>query len=243
MSAFSPMMLSSMYSLREAGLFSMACSLLQIPTTFVGSALGQVFLQRAANANHNGELNQLSMRAYTLMLRIGFYPILLISFIAPGMFAVFLGPRWADAGIYAILLVPYIAYNFTYSPMTMLYMILNKQEIALLHESIYMVLRITALFVGSMLGGPYIAIAIFSITCFLVQLYRIIYILDKTGNPRITILSSTAYIIMEALFIFVPVGYGFYYSASTPILVSIIMCSTIVYCYRILRVLKLEKII
>ena len=240
---FSPMMLSSMYSLREAGLFSMACSLLQIPTTFVGSALGQVFLQRAANANHNGELSQLSMRAYTLMLRIGFYPILLISFIAPGMFAVFLGPRWADAGIYAILLVPYISYNFTYSPMTMLYMILNKQEMALLHECIYMVLRIAALVIGSMFGGSYIAIAIFSITCFFVQLYRIIYILGKAGNKRLYILYSTVYIIVEELLIFAPVGICYYYSANTLILASVIMCSVAVFCYRVFKILKLEKII
>lgn len=240
---FSPMMLSGMYSLREAGLFSMACSILQIPTIFVGSALGQVFLQRAAGAQNNGNLRQISMRAYILMLRIGFFPILLISFIAPGMFAVFLGPRWADAGIYAILLVPYIAYNFTYSSMTMLYMILNKQEMALLHECIYMVLRITALVIGSTFGGPHIAIAIFSITCFFVQLYRIIYILGKAGNKRLYILYSTVYIIVEELLIFAPVGICYYYSVNTLILASVIMCSIAVFCCRVLKILKLEKII
>ena len=240
---FSPMMLSSLYSLREAGLFSMACSILHIPTTFVGSALGQVFLQRAANAKNHGNISQISIRAYTLMLRIGFYPILLISFIAPGMFAVFLGPRWADAGIYAILLVPYIAYNFTYSPMTMLYVILNKQEIALLHESIYMALRIAALLTGSMIGGPYAAVAIFSITCFFVQLYRIIYILGEAGNPRLKILYSTAYIITEELLIFVPVGLCYYYSTNMLILISSIICSVTMFCYRILKILKSEKII
>ena len=240
---FSSMMLSSMYSLRDAGLFSMACSILHIPTTFVGSALGQVFLQRAANAQNHGNICHISIRAYTLMLRIGFYPILLISFIAPGMFAVFLGPRWADAGIYAILLVPYIAYNFTYSPMTMLYVILNKQEIALLHESIYMALRIAALLTGSMIGGPYAAVAIFSITCFFVQLYRIIYILGKAGNKRLYILYSTVYIIVEELLIFAPVGICYYYSANTLILASVIMCSVAVFCCRVLKILKLEKII
>ena len=240
---FSPMMLSSLYSLREAGLFSMACSILHIPTTFIGSALGQVFLQRAANAQNHGNISQISIRAYTLMLRIGFYPILLISFIAPRMFAVFLGPRWADAGIYAILLVPYIAYNFTYSPMTMLYVILNKQEIALLHESIYMVLRIAAFGAGSIIGGPHAAITIFSITCFLVQLYRIIYILGEAGNPKLNILYSTAHIITEELFIFAPVGLCYYYSANMLILVSITICSITVFCYRILKTLKSEKII
>ena len=240
---FPQLMLSGIYSLREAGLFSIASSILQIPTMFIGSALGQVFLQRAANALYSGSITNISIRAYLLMLRIGFFPILLISFIAPQIFSVVLGTQWADAGIYAILLVPYIGYNFVYSPMTMLYLILDRQEVALFHEVIYVVLIISALMIGALCNSPYIAVAIYSVVCFFAQMYRAIYILGEAGNSKRRVLISTVYIISEAMLIFAPVGISYYFSIGLTPLICIAGCSFTVYCYKTFKILRSEKVL
>ena len=81
--------LSSLYSLQEAGLFSIASSLLSIPINFLGQAMGQVFIQRASIAKNSKNLSAISLKAYLLLLRIGFFPIALISIFAPPLFSFF----------------------------------------------------------------------------------------------------------------------------------------------------------
>ena len=78
-----PMLLVSFYNPHVAGLFSMAQSLLGLPSAFIGQAIGQVFLQRASVARHQGNLKDLSMRTYMILLRLGLFPILLLAFFAP----------------------------------------------------------------------------------------------------------------------------------------------------------------
>ena len=100
-SQFVPILLVTFYNPKTAGLFAMAQSLLQVPTVFVGSAIGQVFLQRASAARFDGSLKKLSFSTYKLLLRFGLFPILMISLFSPPVFAVVLGERWLEAGSFA----------------------------------------------------------------------------------------------------------------------------------------------
>lgn len=237
------LLLSSFYSFNVAGLYAMASSILFLPSFFVGQAMGQVFIQRASAAKHSGNIANLSFRSYSLLLRIGFFPIALISFFAPNIFACFLGTKWGNSGIYAIALVPFIAYNFAYSPLSMLYILLDKQEIALLHEFVYTLCRILSFLLGLFWNNPIISVLLYSISCFFVQFFRVIYMLNIAGNDRPKIIIGTFKIIIEALvlLIFPLICYILHVNIFINLLIVIVV--SIIYFYRSYVVLKVEGII
>jgi len=237
------LLLSSFYSFNVAGLYAMASSILFLPSIFVGQAMGQVFIQRASVAKHSGNIANLSFRSYSLLLRIGFFPIALISFLAPSIFACFLGAKWGTSGIYAIALVPFIAYNFAYSPLSMLYVILDKQEIALLHEFMYAICRILSFLLGLIWNNPIISVLLYSMSCFFVQFFRIIYMLHIAGNDTTKIIVVTFKIVTEALVLLIFPLICYVLHANIFINSIIVIIVFLIYFYRSYKVLNLEGII
>ncbi len=235
--------LSSIYSLQVAGLFSMASSLLSIPINFVGQAMGQVFIQRASIAKNSNNISAISMRAYLLLLRIGFFPIALISIFAPPLFSFFLGERWGASGIYAIVLVPFIAYRFAFSPLSMLYLILDKQESSVVHEVIYLVSRIFGLALGYFWKSPVLSVLFYSVFCFFVQFYRVIYLLNAAGNLKSMIIKNTLKIILEALSLLIIPAVCLFYKVDLLILMFVVAVVSLIYLYRTFKHLTAEGII
>lgn len=202
-----PIMLVGFYNTQVAGLFAMAQNLLLIPAVFIGQAIGQVFLQRASVARHEGNLKVLSLRTYTLLLRLGFFPILLISFFAPPIFSFVLGPRWLEAGSFAMVLGPWIAFGFAYSPMSVLFAILDRQGVGLATEILYITGRVVAFWVGSLYGGPILAASLFGGLGFVVLLSRANYLLLVAGNDRRQLFKTNVAIFLETIFLLVlPLG-------------------------------------
>ena len=235
--------LSSLYNLQEAGLFSMASSLLSIPTNFVGQAMGQVFIQRASIAKNSNNISVISLRAYLLLLRIGFFPIALISIFAPPLFSFFLGDRWGASGIYAIALVPFIAYRFAFSPLSMLYLILDKQESSVVHELVYLFYRIIGLSLGYFWKSPVLSVLLYSGFCFLVQFYRVIYLLNVAGNSKTIIIKNTLKIISEAILMLILPVICLFYNMNLPILMFVVVFVSSIYLYITYKYLSIEGII
>lgn len=192
-----PILLVSFYTPHVAGLFSMAQNLLHLPSAFIGQAIGQVFLQRASVARHQGSLKDLSMRTYTILLRMGLFPILLLAFFAPPVFSYVLGGKWLEAGYFARVLGPWIAFSFAYSPMSNLYSILDRQAAGLIFEIFYIAARVLAFWVGTAFGGPLLAAAFFGIVGFTVLFFRMNYILAAAGNDMRHILKTNMRVFLE----------------------------------------------
>ena len=237
------LLLSSFYSFNVAGLYAIASSLLFLPSAFIGQAMGQVFIQRASVAKQSGNIADLSFRSYFLLLQVGFFPIALISFFAPRFFVYFLGARWGTSGIYAIVLVPFIAYNFAYSPLSMLYVILDKQETALLHEFIYTICRILSFLLGLFSNNPIISVLLYSLSCFCVQFFRIVYLLSIAGNNRTKIVVKTIKIISEALMLLIFPLLCYLLNTNVFIDLSVIIVVSLAYFYRSFQILSKEGII
>lgn len=194
-----PILLVALYDPQVAGLFAMAQNLLHIPAVFVGQAIGQVFLQKASVARHEGNLKELSLRTYTLLLRLGFFPILLISLFAPPVFSFVLGSKWLQAGSFAMVLGPWLAFAFAYSPMSVLFSVLERQGVGLATEIIYISARVAAFLIGSAFGGPLLAAGLFGGVGFVVLFLRMNYILSVAGNNRRTIWRNNLSIFAETI--------------------------------------------
>lgn len=188
--------LSSYFNTQITGLYSMANALLHIPSVFVGQALGQIFLQRASVAAHSGNLKQLAFNAYIILLKVGFFPTIFISIFAPFIFSFVLGAKWAASAEYAVLLAPWLAIAFVFSPLSMLYAVQNRQEIGLLTEVIYFILRLSSMWLGARANNPYLAVGLFSLSGAVLLSCRLIDILKSLGHPiRIVFLSALKIIV------------------------------------------------
>ena len=202
-----PILLVALYNPQVAGLFAMAQNLLHIPAVFVGQAIGQVFLQRASVARYEGNLKELSLRSYVIFLRLGFFPILLISFFAPIIFLIVLGPKWLEAGSFARVLGPWLAFAFAYSPMSFLFAVLDRQGVGLVTEIIYIIARVAAFWLGSTFGGPVLSAALFGLVGFIVLFMRMNYLLLVSRNELRTVTRVNLAVFAETIgLLLLPVG-------------------------------------
>lgn len=142
------------------GSFSMAQQVLALPSAVIGTAIGQVFIQRCSQAKHDGNIEVLYLKTLKLLFITGVGPILLISMLAPVLFPIILGSKWAEAGKFAMMMSPWVALNFIYSPLSMIYVIMMLQRPAFVFLSLYTIARIASLYI--MRGNPDCAIELLS---------------------------------------------------------------------------------
>lgn len=235
--------LSSFFSIQVTGLYSMAIALLQVPSVFIGQGLAQVFLQRASGAKHSGNLKQLVLKFYVILFKLGFFPIIFISLFAPTIFSVILGERWMDAGKYALLLSPWIAVAFVFSPISVLYGVQERLETGLITEIIYFALRLGSMYIGLIIGSPYIAVGLFSLSGTLFLFFRTIEILKSLGNPLYEILLKTIKIIMIGLFLALSPYWLLCIGTNHIIVFFLCILVTIIYFYDIYLTLKINNIL
>jgi len=172
----------ALYSTRIVGLFAMAQQLLGLPSAFVGKSIGQVFIQRGSAAKQNGNLDSVFVHTYRVLMRIGIFPILLVSFLAPQIFSWLLGEQWIQAGVFARIISPWIAIQFIYSPLSNVFPIMERQKMGLFFEFLHMPLRIFALFLGARFGNEITSLMFFTIANCIVYLIKLSYLNIISGG-------------------------------------------------------------
>lgn len=156
---------SSAFSARVSGQYAMANKVTKMPLSILGKALGQVFLQRASQAKAEGNLDRLTEDFTTTLVRLGFYPTLLLAITARDIFAVLFGHQWAEAGTYAQILAPWLFFWFISSPLSSIFSILERQRSELVLNTIILSTRLIALGAGAWIfHSPRIALALFALS-------------------------------------------------------------------------------
>lgn len=195
------------YTLDAVGLYSMAVSLLSLPISLIGGAIGQVFIQKMAQAKYNGSLKSFCVKSYETMLWLSIFPIGLVSILAPTSLSYFLGEHWARSGYYALALFPKMAYSFTYTPMCMLYYaISNKIKMSFFHEILLTIIMAAGLLTGRFCGSPLGSITVYSIFSLCMMIWRMCYILKAiTFNYQVTINITFNIFLRSFLFLLIPI--------------------------------------
>jgi O-antigen/teichoic acid export membrane protein len=212
-----PIMLIAFYGAETAGFFALGMRILQLPVTFIGQAIGQVFVQRASRAKYEGNLAQVSLKTFEALLQIGTFPILCISLLAPELFSFVFGERWRMAGVFAQFLGPWVVLAFAYSPLTRLFSILNKQDIALLFEISFVMSRIAVLYMGSHFGEASLTIGLFGGVSFLFLSGGILWLLYASGNVVSQVISSILKQTGNALGLLLPVVIALWLNVPFPL--------------------------
>lgn len=172
---------AALFSPAVAGLYLLAHRVLSMPMSLLGQAIGQVFHSSAAEARRDNQLNAITLQSFSGLARIGVGPIMLIAITAPELFAFVFGAEWRDAGIYVQWMAPWLTIVFITSPLSNLVSVMERQVADLVFQVLLLVLRCTAIVIGAFMGGPVLAIALFSTTSFLVWMVFAIWLLHATG--------------------------------------------------------------
>lgn len=177
-----PVLLIVLYNPQIAGWFAMAQNLLQIPVVFVGEAIGQVFLQRASIAKHEGDLAGVSLRFFAILIQTGSTIVLVISIFSPWIFPVLLGEKWRSAGEISQVLALYFSINFAYSPLSRLFSITDRQNVILFVEISNFIVVILTLFITSKVLSVLLVFFAVNLVDLVFSLGLIVYLLSKVGN-------------------------------------------------------------
>lgn len=123
-------------SLESLGQFSMAMRLVQAPLGVLAGAIAQVSYQRMATAPA-GKLSEVVVGITRRSLLLGLLPFLSIFLLAPTLVPLALGEQWQDAGVYAQALTPWLYLNLATSPLSMVFLVADRQGQLLAFTIVY----------------------------------------------------------------------------------------------------------
>ena len=170
-------LLSAFFSTSVVGLYALSTRVLQLPMSIIGGSISQVFFQRAAEAKAEGTLSSLVENVFKVLVVIGLFPMLMLTLIGRDLFVVIFGIAWSEAGVYAQMLGLWTFLWFISSPLSTIYIVLEKQEFGLKLNLANVVTRFLAIGIGGLLGDPRISVFLFAISGLLVYSYLLMAIL------------------------------------------------------------------
>ncbi len=177
-------MLSIFFSPTVVGFYSLGNRVVRLPMVFVGRAVGQVFYQRAAAAFHSDDLASVVLPVYRRLVIYSLFPMFFLTLTGKELFMTIFGETWTDAGVYTQILSVHMFFVFISSPLSALFNILEKQEVALIVNVLLLLSRYIALLLGGMTDNILYTLMLFSVSGILVYGGYSMYILYAAGVTR-----------------------------------------------------------
>ena len=171
--------LPRMYGTEVNGWFSKADKILNIPPAFIGMAIGRVFFQQAGYSwQHEPEkLPEITRQTFLRLLTLGLPFLIVVMIWGPELFAFVLGDVWYEAGVYARWLVPWLFLAFVVSPLSFLIDIRRKLKIFMYYNLALFVVRIVALWLGSMYFDAEGCMIVYGISGVVMLSVQLVYLL------------------------------------------------------------------
>lgn len=179
------LLITAWYTTASAGQFSMAWKVLALPIMLIGTAVGQVFMQRFSVAWPNKrEAKSLLLKTWLALAVIGLIPMVLIGIWGETLFGFVFGAQWIEAGRIAQWLAPLLFLMFLSSPTSGTYLVLGLQRYSLLFGIASLIYRPASLAVG-LLTGDLMDGVVALVICEIVQisLYQYIALSKVRDKP------------------------------------------------------------
>ena len=143
------LLITAWFSSGEAGQFSMAWKILAMPMALIGSAMGQVFLQRFAQVWPDAQsARQLLYRTWKVLTLVGVLPTILIMVFGEIIFTWVLGNAWGGAGRMAAVIAPMTFAILISSPTSGIFLVLGLQKYSLFFGAAFIVYRSGCIYFG-----------------------------------------------------------------------------------------------
>ena len=132
------------------GFYSLVIRILSAPAALIAKSTGQVYFQRVSLHARSApelllnDLYEVGMKLFVIALMV-FTPVL---FYGAEMFIMVFGDGWAQAGAYAQVLVIAIAVKFVVSPLSTIFMAIDKIKVGAFWQLVYFLTTILMLFLA-----------------------------------------------------------------------------------------------
>jgi O-antigen/teichoic acid export membrane protein len=169
------------------GFYSFSMRILQVPVSFIGSAIAQVFYQKANDAHHaNENLRHIVKKTIKKSSLIALPMPLILIFFGPDLFAFVFSKEWRIGGEYAQILSPWIYFDFIRMTVSQVPIILRKQK-HMLFTSFLGVLALTTSILTAGLIFNDIKIGLYFSSAFLsiLAIYITFWIYKISDNKKI----------------------------------------------------------
>ena len=190
------LLLSGFFGSTVAGYYGLSYRLLSMPVTVIGGSLGQAFLPKAVEAKNQGNLADSAGNIFAALLRLGTTPIVLLAIVAPELISIVFGSEGYVSGQYVQWLCPWLLFLFLYSPLSNLFIVVEKQKQFMFFNAAVLIVRIVSLAVGGFIGSDFLAIALCGISGAAVSFAGCLYVLSLSG---VNILRSFAAVFAQVL--------------------------------------------
>jgi O-antigen/teichoic acid export membrane protein len=196
------LLLSSFFSTTIVGYYSLGMMMVTMPMSLIGGSIAQVFFQRAAIAQHEGSLSLIFEDAYSFLIKISLFPLLLLTFVGQDLFVFIFGPSWGEAGYYIQILSVWAVFFFISSPLSAILSVAGKQKTGLILSIINLITRFLSIVIGGILGSATLSILFFSLSGIVMYGFTGILFMQFAGVP----VQKTLKIIFANFLIFLPAG-------------------------------------
>jgi O-antigen/teichoic acid export membrane protein len=178
------LMLSSYFGAASAGFYSVAISVLAVPSLLIGKSVGDVLYQRITeDINAGKNVTNLLIKTTGTLALLGLIPFTIIMIFGPLLFSFVFGIQWIVAGEYAQWLALWLFVSLIARPVITAIPVMNLQSYYLLHEVISIIIVFFALFIGfKIFESDYIAIALFTIMNVVLYIILIFFMLYKSSQ-------------------------------------------------------------
>lgn len=163
------LMLSAFFSQTIVGYYALANRVILLPSILIGNAIARVFLQKISVSRDNQEaLSQTVQTVFHVLVFCGIFPSLILILAGRELFSIVFGPNWTEAGRYAQILGPWLLFLFIASPLSTLFITLERQNLALILHLFIFLTRLFALVIGGLLNNIDLTLWLWAGTGFLV---------------------------------------------------------------------------
>ncbi|AKB18906.1 MULTISPECIES: lipopolysaccharide biosynthesis protein [unclassified Methanosarcina] len=231
-------LLSAFFTPAVVGFYSLGFRLLQLPMSFIGGSISQVFYQRASRAISEGTLSTLVESVFRMLVLIGMFPILILTIVGSDVFTVIFGSAWTEAGVYAQILSLWAFVWFISSPLTTIYLVVEELHFGFNYNFFNLVTRFLSLTIGGLLGNARVALVLFSISGIVVYGYLCLKMMYYSGVKT----SRALEIVFSNLILFIPAGAVLVALKIAGInQVLLVVISGLIICIYYLYILKTDK--
>jgi O-antigen/teichoic acid export membrane protein len=174
-----PVVLFSLFGSAVTGFYSLAFRLVGAPMALIGSALGNVLLQRvAAQLARERDVSSLVAKVIGRSILVFAPAFILLALVAPPVFPFLLGPEWGTSGRYVQIMALLFLMQLVVSPASVVLIALQKQHVVGAIQGLLLVGAVTSLVVsGRLSGNPNVSLGVYTASqsaIYLLYLYAIV---------------------------------------------------------------------
>jgi O-antigen/teichoic acid export membrane protein len=166
---FVPVFVLALFSPALAGLYSFSTRIVRVPLLIVSTAIAGALRKEAVDhVNGDGDLTSLFSATVRALFLIGFVPFVVLLLFSDQIFAVVFGNQWRDAGTVVRILSPGILFEFVAFPLSVFFLVTNRQRYTFRIQVTGFVLLVLALVIGKYRLNDFMA------TCYLLSAVMVV---------------------------------------------------------------------